>query len=198
VPPDISPADFEKLVHDWLRLAAGNLHQQITMQHLGVTHGEGGEYRIDVLATFSVFSGAEFMVLVECKHQKRPVERDDVMVLESKLRDVHAQKAMLFSTSGFQSGALEFACAKHVATIAVVEGRWLYETRASGDAPSEPPPWVHFDAYAGIRMTKTTAGVSCHTIDMQRPEAIEEWVAAETPGGPAQQQHAADGAARRR
>ena len=82
------------------------------------------------------------MVLVECKNQTRPVERDEVMVLESKIRDVNAQKGMLFSTSGFQSGAIEFASAKHIATVSIVEGKWLYETRAAGPARAEPPSMV--------------------------------------------------------
>lgn len=132
VSADISPTDFEKLVLEWLRLVADRQEQTITTKHLGVVHGDGGQYKVDVLVTFSALGGALFVVLVECKHQTRPVEREDVMVLESKLRDVNAQKAMLFSTSGFQSGALEFAAAKHIATVTVVEGDWLYETRAGG------------------------------------------------------------------
>ena len=179
---DISPTDFEKLVLEWLRLVADRQEQTITTTHLGVVHGDGGQYKVDVLVTFSALGGALFVVLVECKHQTRPVEREDVMVLESKLRDVNAQKAMLFSTSGFQSGALEFAAAKHIATVTVVEGDWLYETRAAGAGPSKPPPWVHFDRYAGIRMTKTPSGVSCHTIKFTRLDAIEEWFAEEAPG----------------
>jgi restriction system protein len=99
------------------------------------------------------------------------------MVLESKLRDVNAQKGMLFSTSGFQSGALEFAAAKHIATVAVVQGEWLYETRAAGGRPAKPPPWVRFDPYAGIRMTKTQTGLACHTIELSRVDAIVEWLA---------------------
>lgn len=178
VPANISPAGFEKLVFEWLRRAAERQHLTITTQHLGVAYGEGGQYRIDVLITFSALGGALFIVLVECKRQTRPVEREDVMVLESKLRDVNAQKAMLFSTSGFQSGALEFAAAKHIGTITVVQGDWLYETRAASSRPAKPPPWVHFDPYAGIRMCKTpSTGISCHTIELGRLDAIEEWLA---------------------
>jgi restriction system protein len=181
VPVGISPADFERLVLQWLR-ATGEHHQQtITIKHLCVIHGDGGEYKIDVLVTFSAFGGAIFVVLVECKHQTRPVEREDVMVLESKLRDTNAQKAMLFSTSGFQAGAVEFASAKHIATVAIVEGKWLYQTRGAEPTLAEPPPWVHFDPYAGIRMTKTQSGLSCHTIELARLDAIEEWLFEETP-----------------
>ena len=82
---------------------------------------------------------------------------------------------MLFSTSGFQSGAIEFASAKHIATVSIVEGKWLYETRAAGPARAEPPPWFHVDPFAGIRVTKTPSGISCHTIELARLDAIDEW-----------------------
>ena len=176
VPVDISPGDFEKLVLEWLRRSAEHQRQTITTEHLGVAYGDGGQYRIDVLVTFSALGGASFVVLVECKHQARPVEREDVMVLESKLRDVSAQKGILFSTSGFQSGALEFAASKHIATVTVVQGEWLYETRAAGGRPPKPPPWVHVDPHAGIRMTKTQGGLTCHTIECSRVDAIVEWL----------------------
>jgi restriction system protein len=177
VPPDISSADFEAIVLEWLRRVAERRGETITTEHLALVHGGGGAYRIDVFVTFTVLGGALFKVLVECKHQGRPLEREDVMVLESKLRDTNAQKAMLFSTSGFQSGALEFAAAKNIATVAVVEGEWFYETRAAGMARPKPPAWVHLDRHAGIRMTKTATGVSLHTIEMARTDALEEWLA---------------------
>ena len=177
VPADISPVDFEKLVLEWLSLAAARQGHSIACRHLGIAHGTAGDYKIDVLVTFSLFQGAEFIVLVECKHQRRPVEREDVMVLESKLRDVSAQKGMLFSTSGFQLGAVEFARTKHIATITVVEGHWLYETRSIGVGPVAGPSRAEVDAYAGIRLAKTATGLSCHRIDKAQPDAIGDWLA---------------------
>lgn len=177
IPIDISPSDFEKLVLEWLRRAAEREQQTVTAEHLEIAYGDGGQYKVDVRVTFSAFGGALFVVLVECKRQSRPVEREDVMVLESKLRDVNAQKAMIFSPSGFQRGALEYAAAKNIATVAIVEGQWLYQTRAAGARPTKPPPWVHFDPHAGILMTKTATGVSCNTIDLSRVDAIVEWLA---------------------
>ena len=180
VPVEISPTEFEKLVLEWLRLAAERQSQTIAARHLGIAYGAGGEYKIDVLVTFSALGGARFVVLVECKHQARPVERDDVMVLESKLRDTNAQKAMFFSTSGFQSGALEFATAKGIATITIVEGAWLYETRSADRKPIKPPPWANLDPYMGIQMTKIPTGVSCQSLGLHELDAIEEWLAMPT------------------
>jgi restriction system protein len=176
VPVEITPTEFENVVLDWLRRAAAMEKQTIDARHLAVVDGTGGEYKIDVLVTFSRFAGARFIVLVECKHQRRPIEREDVMVLDAKIRDVGAHKGMLFSTSGFQSGAIEYAEAHGLATVTVVNGTWLYETRGASSGPVEPPPWVHFDAFVGIRMSKTPSGISCHTVEASRLNAIAEWL----------------------
>jgi hypothetical protein len=51
-----------------------------------------------VLVRFLALGGASFVVLVECKHQARPVEREDVRVLEARLRDVNAQEERPLAT----------------------------------------------------------------------------------------------------
>ena len=177
VPVDIRPAEFEQLVLAWLQRCAKGEKQRLEAEHLGVLQGGGGEYKIDVLVKLTVFREALVTVLVECKHQARPVEREDVMVLEAKVRDVGAHKGMLFSTSGFQAGALKYADAQGIATVTVVVGKWLYETKALGSGPVEPPPWARFDAYAGIRMRPTEKGISSHTIELACVDALLEWFA---------------------
>jgi restriction system protein len=177
IPTEISPSEFEKTVLAWLRQWRSGDNPQIEVEHLGTVEGAGGEYEIDVLVKINVLGGAVVVVLVECKHQGRPVEREDVLVLEAKLRDVAAHKGMLFSTSGFQKGALQYATAHGIATIAVVNGSWLYETKSVGNGLVEPPPWVRFDPYAGIRMTSTDTGISCDTINLERIDALKEWFA---------------------
>lgn len=181
VPVDITPTQFEELVLAWLRCCAEKDGCQLKAKHLCVVHGTGGDYKIDVLVEFSLFAGALFIVLVECKHQGRPVEREDVMVLEAKIRDVRAHKGMLFSTSGFQSGAIQYAASYGIATVTVVEGTWLYETRAAGNKPSAPPPRAHFDPFAGIRLSPSEKGISCHTINLARVDALSEWLSEHRP-----------------
>lgn len=174
VPTDITPAQFEELVLAWLSKAGADTGLVLEARHLGTVSGAGGDYKIDVLIDFTAFGGASFVVLVECKHKGRPVEREDVMVIQSKLQDVRAQKAMLFSTSGFQSGALEFAAEYRIATVTVVDGTWLYETRCRF-APAQPPPCVQFDRFAGIRLTTANARISSHSIQMDHLDALQEW-----------------------
>lgn len=100
---EITPEEYERQVCDWLRESEGE-PTNIEVRHLERIAGSGGEYEFDVVARFSRFAGAEFTVLVECKRYSNPVRRDLVLTLQSKLQDVRAQKAMMFSTGGFQRG----------------------------------------------------------------------------------------------
>lgn len=103
------------------------------------------------------------------------MERDKVLILESKLRDVRAHKGMLFSTAGFQKGALKYADARGIATVTVSNGRFIYETKGA-DSQADPPPWVNPDRLVGIRVYPTPAGVGCHTFEEERMDGILEWL----------------------
>jgi len=93
--------------------------------------GADGDYEIDVTARFNALN-MNFLVLVECKHHKSPIKRELIQALHSKVQSAGAHKGALFSTSGFQSGALEFASAHGIATVQVVDGRSTYFTRSFG------------------------------------------------------------------
>jgi len=109
--------------------------------------GADGDYEIDVTARFNALN-MNFLVLVECKHHKSPIKRELIQALHSKVQSAGAHKGALFSTSGFQSGALEFASAHGIATVQVVDGRSTYFTRSFGP-PVEPPAWTNIPAVAG-------------------------------------------------
>jgi restriction system protein len=145
-PLSIAPRDYELLVKGILDAAGGQL-VEYQSKHLSRLVGVDGEYIIDIAATFSAL-GAKFLVLVECKHQGRKVERQDVQVLHSKLQSLAAQKGMLFSVSGFQSGAVEYADAHGIALVEVATGISNWHTRSAG--PQTPPlPWVPIPKYIG-------------------------------------------------
>jgi hypothetical protein len=54
----------------------------IEVSHLGTVAGAAGTYKIDVSARLKILQGAQIVVLAECKFLKRPVERDEIQVLE--------------------------------------------------------------------------------------------------------------------
>ena len=145
-PVNLSPEEFELAVKGILDAGAGQL-VNYESQHLHELCAADGEYTIDVSARFEAL-GANFLVLVECKHHKRKIERQDVQVLHSKLQSLGAQKAMLFSTSGFQAGAIEFADSHGIALVHIVDGSSCWVTR-SADQPTSAPPWLDLPADIG-------------------------------------------------
>src|SRR5678815_1505348 len=132
--------------------------------------GHDGEYKIDVTSRFRVH-GAELLVLIECKHLSRPVDRADVQVLHDKVRSVGAHKGMVFSTSGFRSGALTYAAAHGIALVHVVDGRSVYFAR-SVEPPRRYPP--DLPRYTGFLSrvddqgapTRSTVGPGCPARNM--------------------------------
>jgi restriction system protein len=142
----MTPRDYELLIKGILD-AAGHELVEYRSEHLASLDGTDGQYVIDVVASFTAL-GAEFLVLVECKHHTRKVERQDVQVLHSKLQSLAAHKGMLFSVSGFQSGAVEYAAAHGIALVEVATGMSNWHTR--GDGHSTPPPsWVPVPKFIG-------------------------------------------------
>ena len=102
-PVDITPEEYEQQVVSWLRQQ--RQFQSFQVRHREKIKGVAGEYTFDGVARFNALGGAEFVVLVECKKHGRRVERNDVLVLYSKLLEVGAQKAMIFSTACLRVGA---------------------------------------------------------------------------------------------
>ena len=174
-PANVTPEEYEKQVTAWLR-AYGDHLECFEVQHRRHLHGTGGDYEFDAVAEFSLFQGARFVVLVECKRYSRPVEREKVVALWGKLQDVAGHKAIVFATCGFQSGALQFAAEHGIATVVFVDGSFLYETKAIGIA-SEPPPWANLPLYAGILVSRTDDG-TVHTgvIDWEHPDGLSNWL----------------------
>lgn len=173
---DISPKEFEEQVGSWLRGTSQKLCK-FNIIDLKKIEGAGGEYEIDAVAEFEILGGAIITVLVECKYYKSPVKRDVVMILDAKIRDTGAHKGIVFSTSGFQSGALQYAKVHGIATVHVVDGSALYETKGLFDRPMSPPPWVTVFKYAGYSLTYISEGsYSSHLVSDDYSDAINEWL----------------------
>jgi hypothetical protein len=79
---------------------------------------EDGAFELDVTVRFRALK-LNFLVLVECKHYHpgHKVPRDAVMLLYAKLKTLDAHKGVVFSTSGFQKGAVLFAKKRRIALV---------------------------------------------------------------------------------
>ena len=105
----ISPIDFEIFCMETLKAYAKRENlTDFTIKHNQKISTDDGTYQIDVLAEYTAL-GVKNTVIVECKKQSRSVEREIVAALDAKLHSIGAQKGILISTVGFQSGATLYA-----------------------------------------------------------------------------------------
>ncbi|MEI5668359.1 restriction endonuclease [Bosea sp. CCNWLW174] len=68
--------------------------------------GARARHKIDIAAR-STIAGVPIHWIVECKHWRSAVRKEQVMTLSQIAQDVGADRAFLLSESGFQSGAIE-------------------------------------------------------------------------------------------
>lgn len=117
----ISPTEFEKYCLEILKAYA----ESEALTDFNIAHDEkikttDGEYQIDIYAEFTALS-VKFKVLVECKRYSRPIEREKIIILADKIQSLGANKGVLISTSGFQSGAVEYAKTHGIALIQIFD-----------------------------------------------------------------------------
>lgn len=174
LPVEASPEDYEREVVEWLR-ASGETIEEFSVRHLEHLEGTGGDYEFDAVARFSILGGASITVVVECKRYSRPVDREKELVLWAKLQDVRAHKATMFATCGFQTGALDYARYKGIATVVFTDGSFFYQTKALGPRPS-PPPWLNLPRYTGAFVVKTGPKVSTSMVRVGHCEPISAWL----------------------
>ena len=154
---EITAAEFERLVRDWILKQGGEL-TSLEVKHNVKVEAYDSTYQIDVLAKFQAFAGAEFIVLIECKKYRNAVERELVQVLHDKVRSLGAHKGMLFTTTGFQSGAIKYAKAHGIALVSIVEGAATYETRSAYPVAAQPPAWHNLPKFALWHVGENDAG----------------------------------------
>ena len=173
-PVEVTPREYEDQVRAWLSQATAP--NRINWTSRKVISGRGGDYEIDVVGEMSLLRGARFRILVECKRWRRRVDRDVVLALAQKLRNTASHKGFIFSTSGFQRGALDVAVEEGIATLIFEVGNARYETRFVV-LHHDPPDWIRFPSYAAYLVS--TSGDS--TISMSRVSSddtgtLAEWM----------------------
>ncbi|UZE16006.1 restriction endonuclease [Pseudomonas sp. B21-054] len=153
----IEATEFECLVRDWIIQQGGEL-TSLEVTHDVKLEAYDSTYQIDVMAKFRAFAGAEFLVLIECKKYRKAVERELVQVLHDKVRSVGAHKGMLFTTTGFQSGAIKYATAHGIALVSIIDGVATYETRSAHPVDAKPPAWLNLPKFALWHVGENDAG----------------------------------------
>ena len=155
----ITPTEFEIFCKEILEGYAEteNLNS-FTIDHNVKLEGYDGIYQIDVYATF-IAMGVQFKIICECKQYKNRVNREKVVVLGDKVKSLGAHKGILLSTSGFQSGAIQYAKAHGIALFQVFDRSCEpYSFSGGPDAePEENDPFLyvfrHMPPYRAINCT---------------------------------------------
>ena len=88
--------------------------------------------------------------------------------------DVKAHKAMVFSTGGFQSGALKYAEVYGIATIAFVDGNFTYNTRSR--FPMVRPTHPDLPRFSGLFLTCDDATIHCTLVADDKTAVLSSWL----------------------
>ncbi len=144
---DIMPKEFEVLVKNILS-NLGRALKNFKAHHNVKEQSHDGTYQIDIKASFEAL-GAQFLLLIECKHHKSTIKREVVEVLFSRLLSTGSNKGMIFSTSGFQSGAILFAQKHNIALVRVIERKLIYVTKSNDQKNIDLPEWASMPKFVG-------------------------------------------------
>jgi hypothetical protein len=82
----------------------------------------GVVHRVDVSARM-VFAGVPILWIVECKLWNRAIPKEKVSALKDIVNDLGADRGLLLSERGFQSGAVNLAAAKNITLSSLDELR---------------------------------------------------------------------------
>lgn len=138
----ISATEFEKYCLEILNAyAEAEALKDFLILHNQKVQTNDGEYQIDIIAEFVALS-VGFKVIIECKRYTRPLEREKIVVLADKVRSLGAHKGILISTSGFQSGATEYA-RKHGIALLQIFDKYVMHIQASNN-PKIDPMYMEF------------------------------------------------------
>jgi hypothetical protein len=178
----ISSSEFEIFCFDVLKeYANSECLTDFSITHNTKIKTNDGEYQIDMCAEFVALS-VKFKVIVECKRNIRPIEREKVVVLSDKVRSIGAHKGILISTSGFQSGAIEYSRIHGIALIQIIDKNVMH-IQASSDSKidlrkiefiKQTPPYYAFQYSSTITDNKNKKIYPSKSMDLVLKEKIDE------------------------
>ena len=117
----ISPTGFEEFCLELLKIYATEENlKDFTIEHNVKQEAPDGTYQLDIIASFTALD-VQLKILCECKQYTSQVKRERVEILEGRLKSLGMHKGILLSTSGFQSGAIQYAKSHGIALIQVFD-----------------------------------------------------------------------------
>jgi restriction system protein len=171
--PKVTWEQYERHVRDFLSASSEKVKVNVTGKR--TLDIEGQEYEVDATAELEMLGGIRVMCIIECKRHGRPVSRDLVIALHGKTQHLGAHKSILFSTSGFQRGAVDYARRFGVALVKLADGRVTVVTK-SEDTPETPP-----DFLPELVCIWRPAPNTCALVTPAYSESFRTWLLAPTP-----------------
>lgn len=141
--------EFELFCVEQLREVA----KKEALKDFQITHNKkveryDGNYQIDIFLTCSILGG-EIKIICECKHYKAKVKREKVEVLYSRIQSLGMNKGIMLSSSGFQSGAIQFAKEHGIELIQVFDYDFSVLAHGAGleYEPVETDPFLYLEKH---------------------------------------------------
>lgn len=120
---DISPTEFEVFCVETLKAYAEKENLlNFTVAHNQHIKAADGTYQIDIWGEYTAL-GVKNKIIVECKKHSSPLKREVIAELYTKVQSIGANKGIVMSTSGFQSGAVQFAEKHGISLLQIVDNK---------------------------------------------------------------------------
>jgi len=120
----LSPNEYEDFVTEIIRQMSFSKKARISrnVEFIGVR--QPGKYEIDIALEINLDS-LDFLIIVECKNWKRPVDRPIIQKLAQTKDAISAHKAVVVSPIGFTKEAIEVAKSLGIALWVVSKTEWV-------------------------------------------------------------------------
>lgn len=142
LPANITPQDFELFCMETIKAyAEEEALSDYTVKHNQIIETHDGTYQIDVLVEYTLL-GCLHTIVVECKNHSHSIKRSVVADLYTKVQSIGAQKGIVISTVGYQSGAVKFAKEHGIALWQICDR--IIKHISNSANPSKPPQILLF------------------------------------------------------
>lgn len=132
----MKPTEYEHFVKDMISaISANGLRVYHNKEYVGKRSGRA--IVVDVSFETEIIGGARMLALVECKKYSSKVKVNDVEEFHSKLDDIGAHKGIMFTTIGYQKGAVKTAKGRGIALALLTENSQEGEIVFFANAVSE-------------------------------------------------------------
>ncbi|HEX9960260.1 MAG TPA: restriction endonuclease [Pyrinomonadaceae bacterium] len=121
---NLSPDEYEGFITELIKQLSFSKHAKIfrNVEFTGVR--QPGKYEIDIALEIDLDS-LNFLIIVECKNWKRPVDRPIIQKFAQTKDAISAHKAVIVSPIGFTKEAIDVAKSLGIALWVVSKTEWI-------------------------------------------------------------------------